>query len=231
MISSISIVCVEIENPGNLGAICRAMKNFGFGELILINPKTSPKNSEAIRRAKHAKDILAGAKIKSWDCLKNFDYVIGTTAKLGSEKNISRTPMTPEQLSEIIKDKKGKTAVLFGRDGAGLTNEEIKKCDFVIAIPTSKKYPAMNISHAAAIIFYEFFKKSENEKITDYIKAISGEEKKAVLKYVDEVLDKMEFQTPEKRENQKKLWRRIIGKSMLTKKEAFALCGFLRKLR
>ncbi|HLD89231.1 MAG TPA: RNA methyltransferase [Candidatus Nanoarchaeia archaeon] len=227
----VSIICVESENAGNLGAVCRAMKNFGFKNLILINPKVSPQNDEAIRRAKHANEILSRASICGWDVLKKFNIVAGTTAQVGSYQNIPRNPLSPEQFAELVKEKKGKIALIIGRDGSGLTNEELKKCDFVVSIPTSRKYPAMNISHAVAIILYELFKKSGKEKITSHIKIMNSREKDALIGYITEAINKLEFETPEKKETQKNLWRRIIGKSMLTRKEAFALCGFFRKIR
>ncbi len=225
----ITLVLVGIQNPGNLGAIARVMKNFGLNDLVLINPECEPLAEEALDRSKHAKSILKKAKIASFDYFKKFDYVIGTTSKIGSDYNIPRVPISPEQFALTI-NKKAKIALLFGRESHGLTNHELKLCDFIITIPTSKNYPAMNISHAVAIVLYELFKSSKKTKLGDKITPMSKKEKEVILKKVDNILEKMYFATEQKRETQRKVWKRLITKSMLTKREAFALLGFLGKL-
>ena len=225
----IKLVVVGIQNPGNIGAIARVMKNFGLNDLILINPECDPLSKEALDRSKHAKAILKKSNIVDFDYLKKFDYVIGTTSKVGSDYNIPRVPITPEQFALTI-NKKAKTALLFGRESHGLTNHELELCDFIVTIPTSKTYPAMNISHAVAIVLYELFKPSKKRKLADSITPMSKKEKEIILKKVDNILSKMHFATEQKRQTQRKVWKRLITKAMLTKREAFALLGFLRKL-
>ena len=95
----ISVVLIEPENQGNIGAVARAMKNFGFSDLILINPKCRI-GKEAKNRAKHSQEILNKIKIKNKDYLKNFDYLIGTTARLGTDYNIPRSPLYPDELQK-----------------------------------------------------------------------------------------------------------------------------------
>jgi len=225
----ISIVLVEPSLSGNLGAICRSMKNFGLKDLILINPKCDKNSKTAHNRAKHAQDILNKAKVKDWPYLKRFDYLIATTAKLGTDYNIPRLPITPEQLTNSIPKNK-KIALIFGRESIGLTNEEIQKCDLVVTISTSLKYPAMNLSHAATILFYELFKGAKEKKVSEHIIYASKKEKEQILKMIDVVLNKLTFATKEKKQTQKIVWKRIINKSFLTKREAFAIMGFFRKL-
>lgn len=225
-----SIILIEPETGGNIGAVARVMKNFDFEELVLINPKADHLGREALDRATHAKSILKKAKVKDFSYLKNFDYLIGTTAMLGSDYNIPRSPLTPEQLAEKVSKVNGKIGILIGREGIGLKNEEIRKCDFVVAIPTSKKYPTMNVSHAVSVILYELFKKLGKEKINEHINFATKKDKEIILRYVGMALDRMEFSTKEKKETQRIVWKRIVGKAMLTKREAFALVGFLKKL-
>ena len=225
----IDLVLVGIQNPGNLGAIARVMKNFGLSDLFLIDPLCDPNSEEAIFRAKHAKSILKKARIVDLSNLQKYDYIIGTTSKIGSDYNIPRVPVTPEQFALTI-NKRAKTALLIGRESHGLTNKELELCDFIITIPTSKKYPAMNISHAVAIILYEIFKTSKAKKLGDRVTPMTKKEKEVILKKVDNILSRMYFSTEQKRDTQRKVWKRLITKAMLTKREAFALLGFLRKL-
>ncbi len=226
----ISIILISPEHEGNVGAVARVMKNFGFGKLFVVNPKCDPTGNMALARSKHAKDILLKAKVGDEKLLKKFDYIIGTTARLGSDYNIPRSPVTPEQLANKIVGKRKKFALLFGREGSGLTNEEIKMCDFIVTIPTSPKYPVMNLSQSVSVVLYELFKHQNKKKIAQHIIPISAAEKKQILKMVDKVLTKMPFRTEDKKETQRVTWKRLLGKSMLTKREAYAIMGFLRKL-
>lgn len=227
----ITVVLVEPEKAGNVGAIARAMKNFGLEKLVLINPKCDHLSDEAVHRATHAANILKEAKIAGADVLKSFAYVIGTTALLGSDYNIPRSPLTPEELAEKVAGIKGNVAIVFGRESNGLTNEEIARCDFVVSIPASKKYPTLNLASSAAIIFYELFRTIGKNKSGTQITPISLKEKQIVLQKIDGMLKRMEFSVPSKRETQRVLWKHIIGKAMLTRREAFALLGFLKKFK
>jgi len=227
----ISIVCIETETSGNIGAIARVMKNFDLNKLVLINPKCDHLSKEAMDRATHAKEILRKAKVeKDFSVLSKFDYVIATTAKLGTDYNIPRVPISPSDLGENINFKK-KVALVIGREGNGLTNDEILKCDFVVTIPSSKKYATLNISHACAILFYELFRASGKTTVSEHIPTASKRDKDQIMKILEQVLDKMQFATVEKKETQRRIWKRLVGKSFLSKREAMALMGFLKKIK
>ncbi|MCX8147520.1 MAG: RNA methyltransferase, partial [Candidatus Woesearchaeota archaeon] len=205
----ISVVMVEPETPGNIGATARVMANFGFQELILVNPKCNHLSKESYDRASHGKYIIENAKIiySLNNVFENFDYAIGTTCRVGTDYNILRSPLTPKQLAGKIASisskangKKPKIAILFGRESSGLTNNEIKKCDFIVTIPTPKDYPSMNISHAAAIMLYEIYFYSSKQPNTplnylpagstiEHFNPITRAEKKQIAKMVDEILN------------------------------------------
>jgi len=238
----LSIILIEPEHPGNTGAICRAMKNFGFEKLLLIAPKFSKENDELRNRAKWANDIVDKIKIiKKYDSKtlkklrKDFDYLVATTAKIGRDYNIPRSPITPEQfaerLCEINKKSKIKIGLLIGRESSGLTNEEIAIADFTVTIPASKEYGTMNISHATTIILYEIFKKQSEDNLISHITPISAREKEQILKILEQQLKKMYFATEEKRETQRLVWKKLVGKGILSKREAYALMGFLKKIK
>jgi TrmH family RNA methyltransferase len=235
----LSVILIEPENPGNTGAICRAMKNFDFTNLILINPKFSLKSSELKNRAKWANDLVDNIKIiKKYDnkgiknLKKKYDYLIATTARLGRDYNVLRSPITPSQLAQKLSGlKDSKVGIIIGREGSGLNNEEIAACDFTVTIPTSKKYGTMNISHATTIILYEIFLTLQTESIISHINPISGKEKEQLLKILEDKLKKMHFNTEEKRNTQRTVWKKLVGKSFLSKREAYALMGFLKKIK
>lgn len=228
----IEIILIEPETAGNIGAVARVMKNFGFPSLTLIDPKCDHLEKEALDRSTHAKDILKKAKIKKRSYLKRFDYIIGTTAILGTDYNIPRSPLTPKELSHKLNSsaKDTKIALIFGRESTGLTNSEIEACDFMVTIPATKEYPTLNISHSVSIILYELFKQKVQNKSNSHIAQATKKEKDVLFEKIDEIIKTLHFSTPEKRETQKTVWKRIIGKSLLTKREAFALLGFFKKV-
>src|SRR3989338_9363522 len=97
--SNMKVILLRPENPGNVGAIARAMANFDLNELILVNPKCNHLGKDAKNRAKHSQNILNSARV-----LKNIpklDYIIATSAIAGTTFN-PRSPLTPEQLVKII---------------------------------------------------------------------------------------------------------------------------------
>lgn len=213
----ITVVLLRPQTPGNIGFIARAMKNFDLEKLILVDPKCSHLHDDALKTSKHAKSVLERAKVKKFSEL-NFDVIIGTTSVLGTDYNIPRTPLIPEVMAQKIKNEN--IALILGNEGTGLSNEEIKKCDFIVTIPSSKKYPALNISHAAVILFYEIYKVEGKNKIGDFTPA-SAKEKEIILKKFNNILDNLEFSTKEKKQTQKIVWKRILEKSMI---RSYALC-------
>jgi TrmH family RNA methyltransferase len=235
----IHVILVEPETPGNIGAVARVMANFNFSKLVLIAPKCSHLDQEARNRAKHAQSILKNANVGDKSLLQKFDYLIATTARTGTDYNIPRSPLTPrefaEKLAEIVeknrKRKNSKTiGIVIGRESTGLYNNEIEQCDFCVTIPACKKYPTLNISHAVSIILYEIYQATEKENSTSHITPIGKAEKEQLNKMFNRLFDKLEWQTKEKKQTQQLLWKKIIGKAMLTKREAFGVMGLLRKV-
>ncbi|MFC1722533.1 RNA methyltransferase [Nanoarchaeota archaeon] len=231
----ISIVLVEPEIPGNIGAVARTMGNFDFSSLVLVKPACNHLSDEARNRAKYANRILKKATIlrNNKQLKKQFDYIIGTTGRLGSDYNISRSPILPQQLTDKIATlpKKKKIAIVFGRESNGLTNEELKMCDFITTIPTSKKYYSINLSHAVSIILYELSKTPtlKKEQISHFPMATRAD-REQLDKMFNSTLNHIKFPTIYKKRTQQIVWPRILEKALLTKRESRALMGFFSNL-
>ena len=225
----ISVILVEPSVAGNIGAVARVMANFGFTDLVLVRPKCDHLSEEAQGRSKHARPILKKAKVVQ--DLAGFDYLIATTSALGTDFNIPRSPITPKELVALLRSKThGSIGLVFGPEGPGLSNKDILRADFTVTIPTHKKYHSMNLSHSVAIILYEIYQAFGADKVNSDIRPITDAEKRQSLKMVDEILKKYDFVTDTKRETQRRLWRKILGKLFLSKRESYALMGFLRKM-
>ena len=226
--NNVRIVFVGPEEESNLGLLARTMKNFGFSELCLVRPKAKPHSDTALRLAMHGRDVLRHAKVVQTmgDALKGTRLVVGTTArKAETSRNIRRSSITPAQLAESQSRVIGKIALLFGRESTGLTNSELEQCDFVVSIRSNPYYPTLNITHAAAIILYELFK----TKKVRTIPAATAEEKTWLVKYLQGALRKAGC--PEyKVKKATRAFRNILGKAMVSRREAQVLMGVLRKV-
>jgi tRNA/rRNA methyltransferase len=224
----IDIILLEPENEGNVGAVARVMANFGFKNLILISPKCVL-SEDFSKRAKHAKS-KSMVKIKIVKKFPKYDLLIGTTSKINTDYNLTRTPIQSEDVADKILPyiKKHKVAILFGRESSGLTNQEIEKCDFICTINSSKLYPALNLSHSVAILLYELYKKYGVEKVIE-IEMANKKDLKRIQDTFNEII--CVFDLKHKEVIQKKIWRNIFSRAIPTKREAFGMLGLLNKIK
>lgn len=223
---NIRVVLVEPAFEGNVGSVCRAMKNFGFNDLWLVRP--CPLGDFAKAMASHAQDVLEEAITVGTlaEALQGCDLAVGTTGKPGeSTKQHLRVPcFTPPELRSMLEDKSGRIAVLFGREDAGLSTEELARCDIVVNIPASDEYPVLNISHAAAIVLYELAGMEGGE-----VPLASGELLELLYQHFESLLAAVNH--PEhKRDKTLLMLRRIIGRAMISQREYYTLMGVIRDI-
>jgi len=200
------------------------MKNFGLDELVLVRPCGI--GEEATKRAMHGIDVLKSARtvFADEDALEGVDFIAATSGVTTiSEKNFTRIALTPKDFAEKVKGSKGKIALLFGREDFGLDNGLIKRSDFLISIPANPAYSILNISHAAAIVFYELFATGAVERKPRE----AGEvEKEKLYEYFSILLDAIDY-PPHKREKTKVMFRRLIGRAVPSTWEFHTLMGVL----
>ncbi len=153
------IVLVEPEIEGNIGAVARCIRNFGLHNLRIIRHEGNF-SDETRKRAKHAQSVLDDCEIHAnWDsCFEDVNLVIGTSGKREhGDKVLFRHFLLPAELGERLNEVEGKVAIVFGREGMGLSHEELRSCDLLMTIPTWEGYPILNLSHTVAIVCYEWF--------------------------------------------------------------------------
>lgn len=221
------IVLVQPEYEQNLGAVARAMKNFGFSDLVLVSPKCSHLGFDAIKYSKHARDVLESARVvrSHRAATKGCKFSVGTTGILYRHWNETfRTPISVRDLRKnLAKQPEGKIALVFGNEGIGLSEKDISACDLIITIPANKEYPILNLSHAVAIVLYEL----ASLPVLGFTPA-GGAEKEQLIKSFSLLVRRFSRQL----RNPKKVnvaFRRMVGKAMLTDKECAAILGVLRR--
>jgi TrmH family RNA methyltransferase len=223
------VVLVEPEYEANIGYVARVMKNFGLNELYLVKPKVDL-GSKALIFSAHAQDVVNKAVIVNsiQEAIEGADIVIGTTAKPAkSERNILRAAVKPEEAAAKINALNGEAALLFGRESSGLSNEELNLCDLILFIPANEKYPTLNVSHAAAIVFYEFYKNKQVKEIKEKFKR---EHLLRLINVFNEVL--LELSMPKHKVKLARLtFRKILLKGITTSREATLMLGVFRKIR
>jgi TrmH family RNA methyltransferase len=219
------VVLVEPEHEGNVGAVARSMANFGFEDLCMVNP--CPIGEEAYKRAKHAGDILVKAAIVDTveEAVKGCSLIVGTTGIVThGPKHYIRIPMTPNQLATKTADYEGRIALLFGREGLGLSQEELSRCDLLTHIPSDDSYPILNLSHAVTIVLYELYLLGGHKSARPQVS--SEEERELMYKFFGELLEAIDYPAF-RRENTQIMFRRMMGRAVPTKWEFETIMGVL----
>tara|TARA_Y200000002_G_scaffold239426_1_gene197781 strand:- start:734 stop:1438 length:705 start_codon:yes stop_codon:yes gene_type:complete len=228
-----SVILVRPQLPENIGMVSRVMNNFGFKELILVNPRKNWLNTKSINSAKKSEFILQNAKVYNSldEALKKFSFVISTTNRNRDlEKNTTSSFIS---LFKIIPRYK-KIAFIFGPENSGLSNEDLRLTDLIFTINTNKNSNSLNLSHAVSIMCHNFFefdkiKLKNNQKINK-----NTTNKEELLKYFDFLFKNLEsknfFVPKEKTESMKNNIFSIYLNSSISKKQLQTLWGITKKL-
>ena len=155
MLKNIRIVLVETSHTGNMGSVARAMKTMGLTNLYLVNPLVKP-DSQAISLAAGASDVIGDAKIVDTfdEAISGCGLVVGTSAR---SRSLPWPMLDPREcgLKSVAEAQQTEVALVFGRERVGLTNEELQKCHYHVAIAANPEYSSLNLAMAVQIIAYE----------------------------------------------------------------------------
>jgi tRNA/rRNA methyltransferase len=160
-LSRVRVVLVEPQEPMNVGAVARAMRNFGLARLYLVNPAPRvgpPWAREAYWLAVHAEEILdrAVAVDSLMEALADVQLVVATT---GRPRELYPAPVVPAwEVPARVLSVEGEVALVFGRETFGLTNDELALAHVIGTIPTAPEQPSLNLAQAVVVFAYELFK-------------------------------------------------------------------------
>ena len=158
MKNKFGFILVKPQLGENIGACARSMKNFGFKNLNIVSPKFEFPNNKTKVTSVGAFDIIKKTKVFNSleNAIKEFDLVISLSAR---KRNINKKNITMKDLSNILnKRKHSNIGLMFGPEASGLSNKDIAFSNFILQIPTSKKFKSLNLSHSITIVCYEIFK-------------------------------------------------------------------------
>ncbi|MDD3608407.1 MAG: RNA methyltransferase [Halothiobacillaceae bacterium] len=154
----VRIVLVETSHPGNIGAAARALSTMGLARLTLVAPRAFP-HADAVAMASGATDVLEAIRVCATldEALQGVRWVAGATARL---RHAPMALLDPRQaagqaLAELAQDVQGEIALVFGREHAGLTNDELERCHALLHIPANPAYSSLNLAAAVQVLAYE----------------------------------------------------------------------------
>ncbi|DAC31441.1 MAG TPA: hypothetical protein D7H95_05570 [Candidatus Poseidoniales archaeon] len=235
---SLSIVLIGVSHPGNLGAVCRSMLNYGFVNLRLVAPNCQADDIEARNRAKHAGRVLDLCTTYTTleEATADASMVIGTSGKreIGAKTNF-RHFVYPWELAERVNDFNGHVCLVFGEEGKGMSTEDLAKCDYLVTLPTWEGYPIANLSHAVNACVYELHRyrvinaQGKDAGMPDVVpleRALNPELKQVLLQTVKELAGALPGNDERRQSFQQSLMRSIM-RSMPTQGEATRMIGGL----
>jgi tRNA/rRNA methyltransferase len=233
----------------NVGYVARVMANFGLSRLYIVSGDKKQINwDDASKFASHGEPVIRHASfVRDISSLRRKHAIlVGTTAiRARKRSNISRTTMDFETFMPILartmayhsrnSRSLSKACFVFGRDTTGLTNDELRMCDYIVTIDTGSTYRTLNISHALSIVLYEIFKflRAGQAKQNTH-RGVEGsshtKERELVVKLFLELAEASDFQS-HKRQKLAETLSRLINRGNPSLRETYLLLGLASKAK
>ena len=202
MKNKFGFILVKPQLGENIGACARSMKNFGFSKLHIVSPKINFPDHKAKATSVGAFDIINKAKVfkDTKEAIGSFDTVISLSAR---RRDINKKHISLNDFVKLIL-KKGNSnfGLMFGPEASGLSNEDLSFSNYVLQIPTSKKFKSLNLSHSLTIICYELFKVFNDKpfkKNRKRIKVSSKSKINVLINLLIKLLDEKNFFLPKEK--------------------------------
>lgn len=225
---------MRTRNPLNLGAAARAISNFGFRHLRVVQPY-----ERAFREARSA--VGAGALMANAveyktvaDAVADCSLVVGTTSV--GERELQHPLKRLEEGSRLIRRRlggkagKGKVALLFGSERIGLTNDHLSHCDWLMRVPTTEAHRSMNLGQTVAVCLYELIRDSRSVGAIRKTQAATGAEIERVTAALLAALVSSGYLAKKPTADAEARARRLVRRLELTSRDAQTLTGMLRQM-
>ncbi|MGF1460884.1 MAG: RNA methyltransferase [Leptolyngbyaceae cyanobacterium] len=234
----IRIVLVEPAGALNVGAAARVMANMGLSQLVLVKPHCTPLDEEARRMAVHAAHLLEQATVVDClpDALIGCTRAIATTAReraLGSALELPEVALPWLLCNETTEPRP--TALIFGPEDRGLSNEELNFAQRFVRIPSDAAYASLNLAQAIALCCYELARAAHPRQAAPTTPAprppesASLEQIEGFHQHLESVLLKIGYLYPHTAEKRMEKFRRFFLRAAPTPQELAMLRGILRQ--
>ena len=230
--SSVTFILHKPQLSENIGACARAIKNFNFNKLSIIDPKPLFPNDKIVATSVGAKEIIKNCKVYEnlESSIKKIDYLVATSARFRN-KNIKHINLN--DLSELDFNKR--IGFLFGSEASGLSNREIIYANCTMQIPTNPNFKSLNLSHSVIIVAQVVSSiiklKKSNYKKSQKVKSASKKDIQAMANLCIKQLENRNFfKPPEKKPIMLENLRSIFYKMELSEKETRILSSVFANL-
>ncbi|ONF50751.1 RNA methyltransferase [Methylobacterium radiotolerans] len=229
-----AVILVEPQLAENIGMTARAMANFGLSELRLVNPKNGWPKKGVREAASGATHVLDAAAIYGSvaEAIADCQYVLATTAR---ERGQMKRVFAPEEaMGELVAREGQRTAVMFGRERVGLTNDEVSLADAIVTFPVSPDFPSLNLAQAVLLVGYAWRQASGRAQLPFTGELLSPPATRealiALFGSLEAALDGAGFYPPEKKEIIARNMRDMLHRMSLTEQDVRTFRGALRAL-
>jgi len=229
VMQNIAVVLTEPRYSENIGAAARCCKNMGIRDLILVRPQNL-EMEKVLKMATHeAADVVNAMRVFDdlLNALAEFQYAVGTTARIGRQRAITHTP---RQMAEKVAgiSQENRVALVFGSEKYGLTNEDLRLCHAVVNIPTAD-FSSINLAQSVMIICYEIFV-YDLEMNIHIPKQASILELEGLFKHLETLFLRIGLIRPENPEYWMGNVRKSLARLHLTSKDVKIARGFCRQM-
>jgi TrmH family RNA methyltransferase len=232
----ISIVLVRARNPSNIGAVARAMHDFGFRHLRVVNDYAVP--FETARSAVDASAILAETKTFATvaEAVADCTLVVGTTAvgERALQHPLHALPEAATAIHTALTREDSRVALLFGSEKTGLSNDELSHCHWLLTIPMQQhedlRHPSMNLGQAVAVCLYELVRQTGVHTGTGVSEAARSDDVERFTSLLNEVLEKTGYTRRHPSNCDEAQIRRLVLRMGLTASDVPVWMGILRQI-
>ena len=227
-VTSIRIVLCRPSHPGNIGSAARAMKTMGLSDLRLVAPERYPA-PEAEWMATNAVDVLHSSMTHATlvDAIKDCVAAFAMSAR---PREWSPQVLEARSAAARAMELKGDIAFVFGNETAGLTNEEVFACQFLVHIPASAEFSSLNLAQAVQVMAYELYMAQTPGIVSGRSeKAATVADLEGLFAHLEEAALQTNFMASGSRLRER--WRRLFSRvPALEREEVNILRGLLRAL-
>ena len=231
--NNIHFILVRPQMGENIGFVARAIKNFNITKLRIVDPKCNWPSQKALATSVGANDVLKSSKIYNSvnKSIADLRVVFASTSRI---RKVNKKIISILDLRKKIK-KKQKIGIMFGPEASGLSNDELNCADYLVKIPTNRKFSSLNLSHSAIIFCFQLFQHFSNKKVIYNSTYKSSVAKKSqvnkFLNFIINELDKKGFLQPDhKRKSMIRNINNIFHRLNLSEQEIRILLGIFSTL-
>lgn len=230
-LSQLKIILVEPAGALNVGSVARVMKNMGLTQLVLVKPHCDPLGEEARQMAVHGLEVLTNAmQVESLpEALKGCQRAIATTARV---RNLSTPLETPRQALPWLLESQLETALIFGPEDRGLSNQELNYAQRFVCIPANPEYPSLNLAQAVAVCAYELYQLSHTFLTVErnVTKIATRDQLEGYYQQLEKLLLEIGYLYPHTAKARMEKWRSLYNHTELTEEEVTMLRGMLSQI-